>query len=327
MRHRRLFLRIASAVLLVAVLHLAGWWWLSRQVAAGFDTWVAAQRALGRTVTATVPSLTGWPLAAGVSVADVSVAEPGWRWECGRLDVTLQLWRPGRIRLQPSGRQRLSAGSLSADLQATSLLLTLALPAGDNPVLDADGVVLELPFGRVTADRAEGRAVADGSVTRLIANVQSITLPPGPAYMLGPQIASLTVDAAVTGALPSPVQAGLAAWRDGGGSVRVNEMGLRWGPLTLQAAGTASLDRALQPLADLRVAMTGQDAALEAAVAQGSVQPRAALAVRAVLTLLSRASPTLGSPAGQIPVTVRDGSVSVSGFPVGRLPAVIWPAH
>ena len=320
-----LFLRIAAvAAPALLIAHGAGWWLLSRQVAAGWDAWVEAERAQGVSVSGGARTFTGWPLAGGVEVPDISVAGPGWRWTSGLVGVTVRPWALGRLRVEPHGRQTLTAGALAATGEARAALLTVALPLGDEPVLELSGLALETPFGPVAVGHVEGRLHA-GDATELGLSLREVELPPGPAYLLGRSVAGASLEASLPGPAPAPRAPDLAAWRDAGGVARIDAARLQWGALTADASGTASLDRSLQPLADLRVALTGQDAALDQAVARGLIQARAATAVRAVLTLLARASPAPGSPAGALPVSVRDGTVSLAGFPVARFPAVAWP--
>lgn len=314
--------RIAAVICVAALLvHTAGWWWLSRQVRDGYRDWVATMGAQGVAVSGGVPTLAGWPLAGGIDVPDVRIDGPGWQWTTARLGVSVRPWQPDRLRVAPATPQSFVSGGTTLAVDAADALVTLTLPAGDRPAVAVSGLSVTTPAGRVTIEHAGGTLDDTAPQPRLTVGATGVVLPPGPAYLLGPAIAAIDLDATTDRALPTLHAPALAAWRDAGGTVRIGSMRLRWGTLALDATGTAALDRALQPLADLRVAMTGQDAALEAAVSHGLIQPRAAGAVRAVLALLAGAQPS----GGTIPVSLRDGSVAVAGFPVARLPPVAWP--
>jgi len=67
---------------------------------------------------------------------------------------------------------------------------------------------------------------------------------------LGGQIASVVIDAALNGVLPTA--AGLTAnatkWRDDGGSLDVQRLQTQWGPLGLTATAKLALDPQMQPM-------------------------------------------------------------------------------
>lgn len=321
MRRRPFLFRLAGSVLLLLlVVHSAAWWWLSRQVRDGFAAWAGNERALGVIVTAGDPTLTGWPLAAGIAVPGLAMGGPGWQWTAEHASVTLRPGAPTRLHVQPSGRQALTAGPVTLGLQARSTLLTLGLADGSDPALAIVAPVLDTPFGPATAESAEFSMSANPGLSGRI-EVSGLSLPPGPPYLLGPSVAELGVELDTPGPLPALDSAGLAAWRNSGGIVRLDAVHLHWGPLILDAAGTAGLDRSLQPLADVRVRMSGQDAALDQAVAKGVIQPRVVLGIRAVLSLLASARPD-GQAA--IPASLHDGVVAIAGFPVARTPPIPW---
>lgn len=157
-----------------------------------------------------------------------------------------------------------------------------------------------------------------------------MVLPPRPSgrpWSLGPRVASAAVEAVFTGPVPprGPVTPRAAAWRDGGGTLRLPRLALGWGPLGLSGSATLSLDDRLQPVGAATLRMVGQDATLEAMVAAGSVSSRTALAARGVLAILAHAPEGGGEPQVDLPVTLQDGTLDAAHFPLARLPEWVWP--
>ena len=162
------------------------------------------------------------------------------------------------------------------------------------------------------------------------ASAEDISLPPLPGgrpWPSGPDIASAAFDAALTGKLPGPgpVAARAAAWRDGGGTLALRHLALRWGKLGLSGSATMGLDDHLQPAGTATAALAGYDATLDALAASGTLAPRAVQAVKAVLAILARPPQGGGPRQVELPVTLHDRTLAAAGFPLLRLPEFLWP--
>jgi hypothetical protein len=116
------------------------------------------------------------------------------------------------------------------------------------------------------------------------------------------------------------------AWRDGGGTLELRALALRWGAVGAQAAATLALDEALQPMGAGTLRISGAAAALETLVEAGVVGRRAAATARGVLPLLSRPSAETGAPEVEVPVTLEDRVLALARIPVLRFAPLDWPA-
>jgi hypothetical protein len=128
------------------------------------------------------------------------------------------------------------------------------------------------------------------------------------------------------GVLPaagSPARA-LAAWRDADGALALDSLALTWGPLTLQAAATMTLDAALQPAGSATARLAGFGPTLDRLVASGLVGRGQAAIARIALTAASRPAEG-GERVVEIPLQLEDRLLTAARMPLVRLPPIIWP--
>ncbi len=276
----------------------------------------------------------GWPLAADVELADLSITAgadvlPGGAvWRAERVVLHLSPFAPGVLEIRVAGVQHASAfGSPSVHFTADRFVLTTALNRPGPVALDAAQLRFREPLTAMTVGllNAEARPSGGFSVT-----AEAISLPPPPAAQpaLGRHIASVTMQGQIIGALPPPspdAAARAAAWQRAGGSVQVTHLALGWGPLGVTGSVVLGLDEALQPAgtADLRV--VGYAGALTALSSGGVLAASTAQAIGAVLALLAHAPAGGGVPQVDLPVALHDGTLTVGRIPVGKLPPVVWP--
>jgi hypothetical protein len=174
----------------------------------------------------------------------------------------------------------------------------------------------------MTVALLEGEYAAAAPSLRLSA--EAIALPPPPARQaaMGGHIASATAELAWSGTwAPSPdLAAAAAAWRDGGGRLSVRRVAVGWGPLGVTGMGDLALDAALQPTGSAQLRLVGVDATLAALVSAHAVAPSAAKAAGAVLGLMKQDEGGM-----EVPLTLRDRTLSVGPFPLAKLPSLVWP--
>ena len=146
-----------------------------------------------------------------------------------------------------------------------------------------------------------------------------------PALPLGQQVTRVVLDASILGAIPpGPLDAGLARWRDDGGTVEVRHIRLDWGPLSIQGDGTLALDAALQPLGAFSARAQGFFEAIDILRKQGQVDSQAANTARLVLGVMSRPSPGGGAPTIALPVSIQNRTVFAGPVAVARLNPIVW---
>ncbi len=340
--------RMAVAVLAaVAVLHTAVWFWASTQAEAAAESWAAAQRARGWSVSFTPAGRAGWPLAAYARVTGLHIAAfpplagvdaDSATFGIGILHPTTAVLRiegPARLqiaglpdltlsaeRLEARGPLAQSQGPTEADLDTDQL----RVGSGDTTWLTVQSGHLHAAVTPATGNLARGLALT------LQAGPASLpdTPPPGapPAlWALGPTVQRL--DLAAELGLPKPGDAGptaaATAWRDAGGVLKLTLAAFDWGRLGATGQASVSLDAALQPAGQARLHLTGFTETLAALTAGHVIAPRTATAAGAILALLSRPQPD-GTMAVEAPLALQDGVLQFGRIPLLRMPKLQWPA-
>jgi len=343
---RRAVRRILALALAVAAALVAGdvllWRWAEGQLEAAFADWASARRAQGWTVVAAPPVRSGWPLAAQITMTDltVSASQPGLPgdlgWSAARLGLRVALLHPRTLVIAAAGTQHLRIGFL-ADLPFTADRFVAAIPL--QPGVPAPGGDLEVAqlragIGNAGLTLARARLHAEWkpaapqgeAVLALSADVADLVLPGG-AWALGPRIGSAALDLMLTGPLP-PAETPLAratAWRDGGGTLELQRAALDWGPLDLNGSATLALDQHMQPMGAATARITGYAATLDALAAARVIGARAAMTAKAVLDLMAHAPADGGAPDVEVPLTLQNGALSVGRIPLARMPELSWP--
>jgi hypothetical protein len=345
---RRLWIVPVAGVLLLVTGHFAVWRYEADQLDAGFAGWLAQRRAAGWTVSTGAPVRGGWPLAATLSVPDVVLqgGDPdipgGLAWSTGRLELRVDLLSPGTLQLRTEGMQHLRVADLpDIAYTADSMVALLPLEAQTPPhavSLTARNLRAGLPDVDAAASLTVGLVQFDGSIKpaapageaaftyRLTS--EAIALPEVRQWALGSRISSFAIEGTVDG--PVPLARGLvpraAAWRDGGGTLEIRHVAMGWGPLGLSGAATLALDARLQPMGTGTVRLVGYAAALDALASVHVLTPSAAVAAKAVLSLLASVPEDGGPPEVEVPLTLQDRTLAMRQVPLLKLPEVIWPA-
>jgi hypothetical protein len=332
---------VLGLLVLVVSVHTAWWVVSEQQLRAGLKVWMAERRATGWTIVTQKPRPARWPLAAGVSVADCTMSggdtmiPGGVRWHANRFVVSLPLFRPHTLVLHPEGEQRLGIGRGSEIAYAAEQAeAAIPLPANGMPG-DAD-VTASKVVARSLGSRGEmsialfrghlawnPQAVPGAPAITLAASAEAIGLPVSVRWPLGSHISSVSLSAALDGWLPDgagPAQRA-AAWRRKGGQLEVERLALGWGPLGLSVAGTLKLDANLQLIGSGNAHIVDYAATLDRLAANGAISPHTAVAVKAVVSLLS---PQQSGEPIDVPVVLEDHRLSIQSIPLARLPTLDW---
>ncbi len=315
-----------AAVSLLGIGHALLWTWLAGRMETELAGWVAQRRAAGWQVQHGDPSRTGWPWVVQLTLPGVQLREPGGLgWQGESLALRLALPWPRHLGLVASGTQALLAGPASLPFQAASL--TGTVPLGGLPLrVQAEALNAQAANGPVLVRRA---ALVLPEASAFDLTLEGLALPdlPPAALALGREVQRLDVQATLAGPLPgagSPATQA-AAWRDAGGRLELRALDLLWGPVQAGAQGHLVLDAALQPAGRLTLALAGFGEALDALTAAGLLAPGNARGLRALGMLLQRAPAEGGPPRLQLPLLLRDRTVSAAGFTLLRLAPVAWP--
>jgi hypothetical protein len=157
----------------------------------------------------------------------------------------------------------------------------------------------------------------------IAADMHAVQLPLA-ARALGETIDELAFGLTVKGALPSGnlVQS-VAAWRDAGGTVELDNLALKWGELGATATGTMALDQDLQPIGGFSGAIEGYDRIIRALVQAGRMRPGEAGLAQLALTMLAKAGPD-GRPQIATSFTIQNGQMFLGPAKLGPAPRLAW---
>ena len=335
------------AVGLLAILPIADtivWHVAVGRLESGFDTWAAGTKASSWSVTRGKAVPGGWPWAAILHIKHVTITggesliPGGGTWYAPGLVLRIPLFRPRSMDIEVLGVQRLRIGTMpEATLTGSRLIAVSSLGTGDESgdvEILADQAKLVSGAGEVSSvDRLRVHVESPSAVglgaRNFAVSSESVALPDPVRWPLGNTIARLDFEGTMEGPIPPPQPPGAwaTAWRDGGGSLQLQNLILNWGPLSMTASATLALDDQLQPMGAGMSHVTGYAATLDALASNGALSRSAATAAKAVLSLLA-GTPGDGEPDDvDVPLTLQYRTLSMRQVPLLRLPEIDWPGQ
>src|SRR5205823_9134066 len=133
----------------------------------------------------------------------------------------------------------------------------------------------------------------------------------------------LAIEGEIKGPLAmGPVKPTLAAWRAAGGTLELRSVAAKWGPLGLTGDGTLALDKEMQPVVALSLAISGFAETLDALVASGLVDQKKAGLPRVILGALARNNN--GTTSIKAPLTIQDGFLLIGPVKLLPVPPIDW---
>jgi hypothetical protein len=348
MMRRRYWVIAAAVPLLLLAGETAYWRVAAERLRTGYGAWLAAQRAQGWEIGSGPVAIGGWPLAAALSVPNLTLRHVGpvvpGAVNVASAGVTLavSLDDPTVLRVSLSGPTHVRAADWP-DVIVTGDATTLQVPLmqadslavalyGKGLRLEAATGAWHVTVGLLTANATIAAEPADDRsrpAATFSMSAEAIALPGGVKWPLGTNISSLSMDGRLNGRLPAArdITGWAAAWRDGGGSLQIGRLAMGWGPLGLTGSATLALDEQLQPTGSADGRIVGYGETLDRLAAGGVLSKSAATAAKAVLSLMAATSDTEEPSAVEVPLTLRYRTLSISQIPLLRLPEVDWPAR
>ena len=347
--------RLSLILLLILGIALAGdfayWREAVGRLRTGFEEWAAAQRRAGWTLSSGKPIAGGWPLSATLTLpnttisANEAVLPVSVTWRAAAANLSVDLFSPTQLRIEPEGTQSLQLGS-GSEIPYRAGRLTLSVPlnqAGPTTQLELAasnikgqkgaetdatgfGVALLAAHFRVTEDARQGQPALG-----VIIAAESITMRPDSIAPLGAafgnRMPSVVIEAELTGPTPPPGDPGESArqWRDSGGRLDITRFALGWGTLGLSGQGQMRLDDSLQPAGTGDVHLVDYGAAIDSLARAHVIGTGAALSARAVLSVVSQASDNSDIRSADVPVSLQGGILMLDHIPLVRLPTVNLP--
>jgi hypothetical protein len=334
---------LGIAVLLAAAAYIAYWFLAFETLRSQFQAWVEQQRADGRRITYYSEERSGFPFVVRLTLREMLVTMPeGVSWLSTLTGMETRPLIGDHVRLSFGGEQELRLpprpGADPVSLSARAEQLTLDLDPSDPAAaahLTAKNLTLALKrragallipslSATLTRDPASpaGAEGEPGGGQRLVLAASGVALPEGMAAPLGRIIAEIALTARVVGDVlhgDGEPQA-LAAWQQAGGHLAIERLAVVYGPLSLTADGTLSIDAHGQPAAALALRITGLHPTLDALVDRGILSPSAA---EAVLAQAQAEASSAADGALSLPLALREQTLSLGGLTVARVPSAM----
>ncbi len=334
---------VRYALLIVALLtFIAGycvfWFAMARTVKADLGAWIAARNAAGYRVSTAGYKVTGFPSTLVLTIDRLQIAKPaaGWTWSVPKLLVFAEPWNLRHVIVDFGKTQRftLGVGALHQSFDVTAKDAKASALIGDNlkiAALDsiltgaeismAGGAVLDIGEAQAHGRRNDGQSPGRpaGSV-EIALFAKNVTLPAGSGGLLGRGVKNFALEATVPPPLPTGFQ-DLAAWRQDGGTLKINHFDLDWGELKISGSGTVALDQDMRPEAAFVTEVGGFDQAIDALVAAGELQPINGVRAKIVLGLLAKPGKN-GERELRVPLTAENGRLYAGPVALASLPSL-----
>lgn len=333
-------LRIGTGVVLaVAGLWAAGWHLVADKIQSRLDAWIEARRAEGFVAEHSGVRIEGFPTAWVLTVAQPVLAGAGaaaWVWQGETLEVQFSPWTLRDVAVRFPGEHKVSAGGSSA---LGGLWRVRAARPDGRLLLNANGRLEQLEIDFADAEVTRLPDSKPVQIARLV-GVANVLRPPAdhsndtftlalkldgvspvtpPVAALGTVVDAVRLDLAVKGQLPAgKLGPSLAAWRDDGGTLEINHIGVKWGPVNADGSGTLTLDEQNRPLGAFTARWRGYGETLDALQVAGQLRPWEAAGAKIMLGALARQQSD-GASQVEVPLTAQDGRLYVAGFPLMRL--------
>ena len=339
-RSTRFGLVILAALLVIGGGYTGYWFLVARRIEADILDWAHSQRADKIDLSWQKMRVSGYPAAFRVDLGSAALHDgavtPSPELHIPALSGTARPWDFADWRLAaPEG--------FTADFAAAGGGAPAKLIAQT-----ADGVVSIEPEGGWTLWLTLRETTVEAGAPVLVGSARAtLTVPPRPSRGHAGQMMALAVEASQIklprvvgplgdaideldfgatekGAIPSGKLAdALAAWRDAGGRIELDNLRLKWGALSATATGTIALDQELQPTGGFSGAIQGYDQILTALVQNGQMRATDAGLARIALTLLAKAGPD-GKPEIRTAFTIQNGQMFLGPAKLGRAPRITW---
>jgi hypothetical protein len=339
-RWTRFGLVVFAALLAVGSGYTAFWFLVARRIETDILDWARSQRADRIDASWQKIRVSGYPVAFRVDLESAALRDgavtPSPEFHISVLSGTARPWDLADWQIAaPEGftAELATAGRRSpAKLIARTAdgLASIESDDGWKLWLDLKDVIVEASAQiRVSSARAMvnvPRRLPRGHnepAIGLAVDASQINLPlaVGP---LGDTINELDFGATVKGVIPSGKLAdAVAAWRDAGGKIELDNLRLKWGALDATATGTIALDQELQPTGGFSGAIQGYDQILTALVQNGQMRASDAGLARIALSLLAKTGPD-GKPEIRTVFTIQNGQMFLGPAKLGRVPRITW---
>lgn len=342
---------VVGGIAIAAAGYTAYWFLAADAIEGRVAGWSEEQREHGWQVEADGTDVTGFPTRFSVKLHNpvVTAERDGWSWRGETLLAEIRPWNFHEITLYVNGKSqvRVKDGASWRDMDwqvedgQARLILT-----GDRRVKD---IALDMKSVRIEGLLASGAATmhhlraqsllpietkpgalasdARSEVIKAALSLESVDLPDDVSEGLGPRIDHLTLDASLVGPMPGDAKRdAVMAWRDAGGTIELNSLNLRWGPLGLSTQGTLALDNELRPIGALTADIVGYGDVIDALILSDVIPLGDAFMAKVAFNVMAEKPADGGPPIlRRVPLRAQDGDLFIGPVQFAKLPSLDLP--
>jgi hypothetical protein len=340
---------VTFAVLSIA--YTAYWFYIASAFRDGLPAWIERLGGPGATLAYRQLEISGYPFQFRLIFHEPALNAPAMpalagkplRWRAGRIVATMAPWNFNVYTIDLAGDHRIDwpgeRGPRATAINAAELTVRTDMRDDGLPGrMHVDVARLRVSQGAASADplwlvdRAKLNAqrlfpegdVATKPTFSLDFEIENARIPPGD-FPLGRDVARLTGAANIVGKLADPTSTeGLSVWRDAGGIVEFTLNQGKYGPLTVEATGTAALDDALQPITAGTAKVEGLFPAIDALRDRDLIRSRDAAMAKVILGVMSRPNDK-GVPTISLPFSIQNRKLFAGPVPLMDVPPIEWP--
>jgi len=338
MSSRAIRLLITAGSLLVVLFGgYTGFWYHSVSgIEKGLERWANNYREKGSQVSLGHPTVSGFPFIVRIHFENVDLAgrENSWRWIAPQIVASARPWNLKMISIKAPGIHTVKGFKNTRILQLEEANAHFEYRSGKvkTGAMRLAGIKLTSPFsGSVKAQSLVVEIKTDTKIQTktnisqnnmaLTIDIRDVSIPKAWGLGFKDKISRLFVSALVMGDVrfSKKLPDALNRWREGGGSIDINTLGLDWEPLSLRANGTLALDKTLQPQGAMSVEIEGLEPTLRALIEAGFLDARTAFAAKFANRTFS-----VGTSKVRLPLSVQKQRLYIGPVPVQRLGQIKW---
>jgi hypothetical protein len=342
---------VAGGMAIAAAGYTAYWFLAADAIESRVSEWAAQDRDFGWQLQSASTDIEGFPSRFTVTLHDpvVTAERDGWRWQGERLTAELRPWNFNEVTLRLNGKSlvrvregeawremdwQVEDGEAKLSLAGTRRITDIAL---DMKSVRVEGLLAGGPASahRVRAQsllplRSRGNAITAGTPAEVIKaaiSLERVELPEDVGEGLGSKIETLDLEASLVGPMPGEAKRdAVMAWRDAGGTIELNSLNLRWGPLGVRTQGTIALDQELRPIGALTADIVGYGDVVDALILSDIIPLGDAFMAKVAFNVMAE-KPADGGPwiLRKVPLTAQNGDLFVGPVAFAKLPALDLP--
>ena len=255
-----------------------------------------------------------------------------------KLIFSLRPWDYSTITITPKNRTSalLTKGEVKENYSALlgSGIIKIRLENGLFKIFDVTISNLELssPFSQEAITLSQLSAYVDVSgiedysglenkTVKSYLNIENVGIPDNFGIEMGRYVEYFQLSASIFGKISNGNIKNITQnWRDSGGTIEIDDLQGRWGPLELNANGTLALDSKMRPLASLTSSVVGYGDMIDALIMSNAIPFGDAFLAKVAFNMLAEEEKDGGPRVlRNVPLTIQDGILSVGTMEVGEI--------